>query len=47
MIRMPGMHKPSALIAAGALSLIGLGLAREAAPQKAAAVPMVVYKSPT
>ena len=36
-----------ALIAAGTLMISGLGLATASAPQKAAAVPVIVYKSPT
>ena len=41
------MRKRFAVIAGGALLATGLGLAATAAPQKAAAVAMVVYKSQT
>ena len=36
-----------ALIAAGTLMITGLGLAAASAPQRASAIPVVVYKSPT
>jgi hypothetical protein len=41
------MHRRFALIAGGALLATGLGLAQTPAPRKPAAVPVVVYKSPT
>ena len=44
---MTQMHIRFALIAAGTLTITGLGLAAASAPQRASAIPVVVYKSPT